>query len=385
MPKWEIDGARPDPHELRRGGDDLAYILYTSGSTGQPKGVMLSHENALTFVRWAADHFGFDETDRILNHTPLTFDLPVSDLYNGFAARAVVVLVPETDALFAAATVRTIRDERITSMLLVPSAYVALMNRGGLLSIDPAPLRRLLYSGEAFAVAQLRRLRGWAKDQHVCNLYGPIETNCCTHHCVRELPEDVSSVPIGREIDNVRITIRDELGRASPAGEEGEITIAGGCVTLGYWGDEERTRERRVLLDGEVHYLTGDRGARDPDGTLRFLGRRDTMVKSRGYRIELAEVEHALSTHPGVVEAAVVAVPDPELGNVLFGWFVPASSAATPAAVSEHAARSLPGYMLPRALFTLEALPKTASGKISRRQLAALLPDRGAEVTHAAR
>jgi acyl-coenzyme A synthetase/AMP-(fatty) acid ligase len=130
---------------------------------------------------------------------------------------------------------------------------------------------------------------------------------------------------------------------------------------------------RRVRLEGHIHYLTGDRGMRRADGNLLFLGRRDNMVKSRGYRIEIAEVEHAISTHPDVLEAAVVAVPDPEVGNVLYGWFVPASPALAPEEVKQHAARLLPGYMLPKAIYSIGALPKTNSGKTSRRQLATML------------
>jgi acyl-coenzyme A synthetase/AMP-(fatty) acid ligase len=358
---------------MRRGGDDLAYVLYTSGSTGQPKGVMLSHENALTFVRWAARHFDFDDTDRILCHTPLTFDLPVCDLYNGFWARASVVLIPETDALFPVATVRTIERERITSVLAVPSSYVALIKRGGLLSADARPIRRLMYSGEPFPVPQLRALRAWASTQHICNLYGPIETNCCTYHCIGELPPDVRSVPLGQAIDNVRITIRGDDGRELGPGQEGEISIAGGCVMQGYWGDDVLTHARRTCLDGAVQYATGDRGWRDADGVLHFAGRRDRMVKSRGYRIELEEVEHAIASHPGVVEAAVAAIPDVELGHILYAWFVPDSSSVTTDHVMDFVAKSLPGYMLPRAMFVLDELPKTGSGKISRRRLAEML------------
>lgn len=376
----EVDHAQATPHRFKRGHDDLAYILYTSGSTGQPKGVMLSHKNALTVIRWSARHFAFDSADRILNHTPLTFDLPVCDLYNGFLAGATVVLLPEADALFPAATVRTIRDERITSILAVPSSYVSLMNRGGLLALDPAPIRRLLYSGEAFPVQQLRQLRAWAPNQHICNLYGPIETNYCTHYCVHEIALEADSVPIGKEIDDVRIGIYNEEGQKACDGEEGEICVAGGSVTLGYWGDEARSRARRILLDGEIHFLTGDRGFRDKHGDLHFLGRRDTMVKSRGYRIELAEIEHVIGTHPGVIEVAVVAAPDLELGSLLYAWFVPASASITSTQVAEHASKLLPNYMLPRMIFPLDQLPKTDSGKISRRRLAEMLAVKSAEI-----
>jgi amino acid adenylation domain-containing protein len=369
IPRSVIDAATASPRPATRAGDDLAYILYTSGSTGTPKGVMVSHRNALTFVQWAARHYGFDREDRILCHAPLTFDLPVCDLYNGFSAGATVVLLPEEETLFPVATVRTIRQERITSLFLVPSVWISLMDRGGLLNEPPGQLRRVLYSGEAFPVGPLLRLKQWADRCHICNLYGPIETNGCTYYCVEQLNESDVTVPIGRAIDRVTVSIRDEAGNTSDG--PGEIWVQGGCVSLGYWGDPELTaRKSRTEADGRW-FLTGDLGSRREDGNLVFHGRRDAMVKSRGVRIELGEVESVIATHPDVREVAVVAVPDKDFGNLLYAWVVLRDAGASTETIAAHAAKVLPPVMLPRRITPIESLPKTLSGKVSRSTLAA--------------
>ncbi len=361
----DVARAPDTPLRFRRGGADLAYVLYTSGSTGRPKGVMITHENALTFIDWAAKHFALTPDDRILNLSPLTFDLAVFDLYNGFGAGAAVVLVTEADALFPAAVTRAVRAEGVTTVYMVPSTYVALMTRGGLLDLDPRPLRRLLYAGEAFPTPQLRRLRSWAPAAHLCNLYGPIETNVCTFHDVGELAPDADGLPIGRAIDGVTVELW---------GEDGEILVHGPCVTPGYWGDAELTRAKRLTAQGREWFRTGDLATRDASGDLWFRGRRDHLVKVRGFRVELGDVEAALLRRPGVVEAAAAAVPDADGGQALVAWYV-CDGPVEASALKSHLAGQLPAYMIPRELFAVPSLPKTSSGKVSRRALVETHPD----------
>lgn len=371
--------ALPELRVMSRGGDDLAYILYTSGSTGRPKGVMLSHRNALTYVEWAHTYFGFAGDDRLLCHAPLTFDLPVSDLYNGFLAGATVVLLSEEDALFPAATVKRIAAEEITSLYMVPSAYVGLMNRGGLLATDAGRIRRILYSGEAFPIGPLVQLLSWAPGAHACNLYGPIETNACTYHTIDRLPVDVASIPIGRPIGDAEIALVDAEGREVAEGEVGELCVTGGCVTLGYWGDAQLTAaKKRVRGDGRTWFFTGDLARRGEGGALEFHGRRDYMIKTRGFRVELAEVEHALASHPGVAEVAVVALPDPGAGNLLYACFVARTGGVTARELQGHAGQRLAPYMVPSEIFEVAALPKTTSGKVSRLEVGKLVEERKA-------
>ena len=355
---------------MRRCGDDATYLLYTSGSTGQPKGVVISHHNALNFVGWAARHFGVGPDDRLLNHAPLIFDLPVFDLYNAFLAGATAVLLPETDAMFPGVTVRTIRDEQVTSLYLVPSAYLTLINRGRLLDLDPSAIRRLMYAGEEFPIAYLRRLRQWAPNQQICNLYGLNETNACTSYDLRsdDPAPNGSTVPIGTPIEGVSITLRDSQGCEVDASGTGEIYVTGACVPVGYWRNEELNRTRFVTIDGRVHLRTGDFARRDESGNLWFLGRKDAMVKCRGFTVELGEVEHALTSHPGVLEGAVVAVPDAELGHVLYAWTVTASGVGS-SEIGAHLGSLLPTYMIPKDLFVVDALPKTGTGKTDRQEL----------------
>jgi acyl-coenzyme A synthetase/AMP-(fatty) acid ligase len=289
-----------------------------------------------------------------------------------------VVLIPEADALFPAAVVRSIRDEKITTMYMVPSTFVGLMTRGGLLDVDPKAVQRILYAGEAFAMPQLRRLREWAPKAQLSNLYGPIETNVCTFYDLDELERDADAVPIGGAIDGVTVELWDETTGMVPAGEVGEICVHGPCVTPGYWGDATLTASKRATIDGQEWFRTGDLATRDEAGRLWFRGRRDHLIKSRGFRIELGEIEAALLRHPAIAEAAVAAVPDPDIGNALFAWYVAAAPVET-SALKSDIARQLPAYMLPRELFAVPALPKTNSGKISRRALVETLATAGKE------
>ena len=340
--------------------DDLAYVLHTSGSTGAPKGVMITHGNALAFVEWAVEHFRFERDDRLLCHAPLTFDLPVFDLYATFLLGACAVLVADTAALFPSEAVRVLRAGSATSLFMVPSAIMGMMSRGGLMSKPPGSLRRLMYSGEPFPVPRLREFLEWCRgDIHVANLYGPIETNACTYFDVKSLDSTASAVPIGYPIANTEIRL---IGGETEL--DGEVVVAGPTVAMGYWRQPELTAERWVERDGKRWYRTGDLARRDQGGRLWYAGRRDFMVKSRGFRIELEEVEAAIGRCPGVSEAIVVALPHEELGNVLYAW-------VTPGAVAESDVKSalknvLPSYMVPQRVFSRQDLPRTQSGKLDR-------------------
>lgn len=364
-----LDAAAVKPVTPMRGRDDVANILYTSGSTGEPKGVMITHGNVAAFVDWTAWAFGVGPDDRLLNHSRFTFDLSVFDLYAGFLAGATVVLLREEDALFPAATVQLLFEEEITSLYIVPSALVSLMSRGGLLRRDPSRLRRVLYAGEPFPVPHLRTLIGWlAPKTVVANLYGPIETNVATVYRVTHIPDDATSIPIGHASSGDRISVRDEHGAPCPPGTQGEIWVAGPTVTPGYWNNEALTATKIALADEQRWYRTGDIGSVGLDGLLSFHGRTDHMVKSRGFRIELGDIEAAMLSHPAVTEAAVGARPDPALGSVLYGWYS-ARAPLSPSELKSHITKALPSYMIPVELFLRDELPKTNSGKISRRAL----------------
>ncbi len=345
------------------GENELAYILYTSGSTGTPKGVCISHRNALAFVEWAHSELAPTAEDRFANHAPLHFDLSVLDLYVAFLAGACVCLIPETLSFIPARLVELVHTERITIWYSVPSALM-LMERAGLLEDPPQALRAVLFAGEPFPIEPLRRLRGALPQARFLNLYGPTETNVCTWYEVGEIDERAKRpVPIGRACSGDKVWIEDRDGFPVPVGGRGELVVEGPTVMLGYWG---APRQRGP-------YRTGDIAERISPEEYRYVGRRDAMVKVRGHRVELGEVEAALVAHEEIREAAVVV-----LGTGLDSRLVAAVVArADPAPglleIKRWCAERLPRYMIVHELRVLTELPHSRNGKLDRRALAAQL------------
>jgi L-proline---[L-prolyl-carrier protein] ligase len=355
---------------------DLAYILYTSGSTGEPKGVMITHGNAAGFVTWALDQFDIGPSDRIAVHAPLHFDLPVLDIYAGLARGACLFLVDDMTARFPQALLGLLRGHEISMLYAVPSALTALVARSTLVRNGLPSLRLLLYAGEEFQAASLARLMKAVPHARVFNLYGPIETNVVTMHELPEVPEPGQRIPIGRAVPGTRIFLVGNDGAAiSEKGQQGEIAVSGPTVSPGYLNRPQLTAQTRLVVrhGGKEWpaYRTGDFGIWRDDGLLQFLGRRDGVVKTRGFRVDLGDVEAALSAHPGVAEVAVIAVPHPEYTTRLLGFVVPAPGAYIdePALVAWCRHR-LPLYMVPERISLRERLPHTSTGKIARRALA---------------
>lgn len=341
--------------------DDLAYILYTSGSTGTPKGVCISHRNAFAFVRWAATELRARPDDRFANHAPFHFDLSVLDLYVAFLSGASVQLVPREAGYAPRLLVDFLVEREITVWYSVPSALVLMARDGGLLQTRPPALRALLFAGEPYPVTHLRRLRAHLPGVRFLNLYGPTETNVCAFHEVTDPP--AGPVPIGRACSGDRIRAVREDGSLAAPGEEGELVVDGPTVMLGYWGRPPQTGP----------YATGDRVV-FRDGVYHYLGRRDGMVKVRGHRIELGDVEAAVLTCPGVNEAAVV-VSGAGLDARLVAYVVPdeLDQDRRPGLLDlkRHCAARLPRYMIVDSVRYVPALPRTGTGKTDRRRLAA--------------
>ncbi|MFI6864494.1 amino acid adenylation domain-containing protein [Streptomyces sp. NPDC050421] len=346
----------PAPPVHPNAPDDPAYILYTSGSTGEPKGVCISHRNALAFVRWAARSTGLTPADRLANHAPFNFDLSVYDLYGAFLAGASVRLVPADLAYAPDRLVDLVRDEEITVWYSVPSIILLMMREGGWLT-KPPTLRVCVYAGEPFPLQQAKELRAAWPGVRMFNWYGPTETNVCTAYEVTGADLDrTGPLPIGTACsgDTVVLDGADEDGT-------GEIVVSGPTVMLGYWG---RPPHRGA-------YRTGDLGRRDERGELDYAGRRDHMVKVRGHRIELGEIEAALGTLDTIAEAVVIvrgAGLQARLHAVVVG-----RDGRRPGLldVKRHCAQRLPGYMVVNSLEVVEELPRTANGKTDRAALRA--------------
>ena len=359
---------------------DLAYILYTSGSTGQPKGVMISHQTIFAFLDWCASEFRLTEHDKVTSHAPLHFDLSTFDIFATIRAGATVVVIPEKLSIFPVQLVRLLQDERITVTYLVPSILSMMVNYGNLAGHNLNSLRLVLFAGEVFPKKYLRSLVEVVPDPGYYNLYGPTETNVCTYYRVQKAdlePERTEPVPIGVACEDMEVFVVDPDGNlVTEPDVEGELWVRGSCVAAGYWGDSAKTDGVFVVNPFQQHfretvYRTGDIVKFAPDRrNLLYVGRRDHMVKSRGYRIELGEVESAIYSHSHVKEVAVVAVPDDMIGNRIRAFIVPTSlNSIRPSDLEKHCRKQLAQYMIPEEFTIVGSLPKTSTGKVNRPSL----------------
>ena len=377
---WDAVRAEPDGPLCgdRAIETDLAYILYTSGSTGTPKGVMISHRASLTFCAWAAACAGLREQDRVCSPAPLHFDLSVFDVFATCRAGACMVVLPEKTTTFPVRLAEWMEQERITVWYSVPSILTMLATYGNLQGFDLSSLRAIVFAGEVFPVKHLTRLMAELPDARYLNWYGPTETNVCTWYEVSPRSAELTApIPIGRACANTDVfAVTSDGRRVSKPGEEGELYVRGPALMHGYWGQPDKSRQvlsRNPFQDAydEPAYRTGDLVTVDEEGNYVFLGRRDGMVKTRGYRVELGEVEAALYAHPAIREAVVLPMPDEILGNRLLAVIsANGSPGPTRQEVLEHCLRRLPGYMVPDVVEFCEALPRTSTGKVDRTQLA---------------
>jgi amino acid adenylation domain-containing protein len=355
---------------------DPAYMLYTSGSTGTPKGVVISHLNALTFIEWTITTFKIRPEDRLSGHAPLHFDLSVFDIYAALGTGACVVMVPDRIAPFPAELAKWIEDQKITVSYMVPSAFIRLLKHGELERFNYGALRTILFAGEVFPVKHLREVMPRFPNADWFNLYGPTETNVCTWLPVPKPLVQEAELSIGRSCDNFDCFALTGDGRKARPGEEGELLVRGPGVMLGYWKLPERTAKN--LTPNPLHkdftdliYRTGDLVRVLDDGvSFQYIARLDHMVKTRGYRVELEEIEHVLHANERIRNAAVVAIPDDEVGARLRAAVVIEGDEISQQELASHCATKLPSYAIPELFVTMPELPTTSTGKVDRRSLA---------------
>lgn len=353
---------------------DLAAILYTSGSTGEPKGIMLSAQNILSFVEWAASTFSFTSADRVANHAPLHFDLSILDIFATLSRHGAVHLLDETTTRFPGAMRGLIDKERISVWYSVPTALVHLEERHALKGADS--LRLILFAGEVFPMPALRRLMQELPGPQYANLYGPTETNVCAYYRLPGIPASDSDVlPIGKPCEHLEIRLCDSDGGTVAAGETGEICVAGPSVMRGYWRQPERT-EATKLRGRNDSYRTGDYGYARADGLLMLKGRRDQQAKLRGHRVELLALEAVLNAHPGLKEAVASVVPDERAGGLLVVHAVARSGRPEFSEIKTFLAARLAPYYQPDRIEWLWELPRTATGKCDRSLLRSMAEKR---------
>ncbi|WP_086562254.1 non-ribosomal peptide synthetase [Streptomyces africanus] len=353
--------------------DSRAYIIFTSGTTGRPKGVQVTHGNVLRLFSSSEGHYGFGPDDVWSLFHSFAFDVSVWEMWGALLYGGALVVVPKATAQDPVAFRELLRDERVTVLSQTPTAFNQLAGED-IRRPDRLPLRWVVFGGEALHFSDLKRWTAKYGDDvpALVNMYGITETTVHASFRRVRLPDlDRGASLIGRPLPDLDFLLLDEKLAPVPDGEVGEIVVTGPGVALGYLGRPELTRERFVELPGGRGrgYRSGDLARLTHDGEFEYHGRKDDQVKIRGFRIELGEVEGALRGLEGLTEAAVVARDLPELGRTLVAYVVPEGPGVPPAELRRRLARILPEYMVPGLFVPLDRLPLTHNGKLDRRAL----------------
>jgi amino acid adenylation domain-containing protein len=361
------------------GPDQLAYIYFTSGSTGEPKGAMCEHAGMLNHLYAKIDDLEIGAGKVVAQTAPQCFDISMWQLVSALLVGGRTLLIEQEVILDVARFVDTIADGRVNVLQVVPSYLEVVLSY---LDQNPRELPDLRYvsvTGEALKRELAQRWFAAKPGIKLVNAYGLTETSDDTNHEVMDRAPDGERVPLGRAVSNVRVYVVDEDLRPVPLGTAGLIAFSGVCVGRGYINDPERTRQCYMAdphREGQRLYLGGDYGRWRPDGKLEFLGRRDSQVKISGFRIEIGEIENTLLRVPGVRDGAVVVAAGPGQGQRLVAFYSgpgPIEAGALRARLGE----SLPWYMVPAAFHWRDSLPLTANSKIDSKSLTALAGELG--------
>lgn len=351
---------------------DIAYILFTSGSTGVPKGAVISHRALISYINWVTAEFRFDENTVFGSQTPLYFSMSVTDFYSTIKCGCTYHIIPKPYFSFPVMLIDYLNDRKINTIYWVPTAISILSNWKAFDVKKPLYLKTVLFAGEVMPTKQLNYwIRNLSPEIVYANLFGPTETtDICTFYVVNRAFEDSDSIPIGVHCDNCHALIIREDGTEAGPGEEGELYVRTSFMAEGYYNNPEKTAQAFVqnpvnTAYPERVYRTGDLVRMNEAGEILYISRRDFQIKRNGYRIELGEIEAAANSIEKVKSCACVYVKAHNC-LVLFYEGGPKDTSVVLAAVREK----VPSYMLPDRVLRMKEMPKNANGKIDRKQLA---------------
>lgn len=357
--------------EVRENATELdpLYVLFTSGSTGIPKGVLLNHRVVTNYIEWLEQAFAFTSDEVFGNQAPLYFDVSIHDIYAALRLGAKMVIIAPELFCFPVKLIEFMNEKRVTAFLWVPSAMGIIASLKAFETIVPEYLKYIMFAGE---VLPRRQLNYWMKhlpEAVYANLYGPTETFVCTCYILDgSTPED-TALPIGRPIGGAEALILNEDQKPAAQGEEGELCIRGSCLALGYYRNPERTSASFIQNPcndcyPDRIYRTGDLVRLDENGNIIYISRKDFQIKHMGYRIELGEIETAAGTLRDIRDCACTY--DAKRQRIVLYYD---GMEWEKAAIEEHLAARIPRYMMPGRIVHLEQMPHNANGKIDRKQL----------------
>jgi len=351
--------------------DHAAHVIYTSGSTGKPKGVLSAHRASVNRFAWMWREYPFAPGEVCCQKTSLSFVDSIWEIFGPLLQGVPLVIIPDDVVKDSNRLIASLAENKVTRLVLVPSLLRVMLDGSAVLAERLASLQYCVCSGETLPVELAGEFRRQLPATKLINLYGSSEVAADVTCFAVESTKSLDAVPIGRPIANTHAYVLDKYFQPAPIGVPGEIFIGGEGLARGYLDRPDLTAERFVpdpfaSNAGARLFRTGDLGRYFPDGNIEYRGRRDHQVKIRGFRIELGEVEAALSSHPHVREAVVIALDDERAEKRLVAYIVAESNQPTASELRAHLREQLPDYMIPAALVMLDSLPLTASGKVDR-------------------